>query len=157
MLWILIGLAGEYVAYEAQRYVGVPYRYGGMDMEGMDCSGLVNVVFSKFGVRLPRRSRDMVNVGRAVELDSVLPGDILLFSSRLRKGVIDHVGIYVGGGKFVHASSSRGVVVDSLNAYYLKRLRGIRRLEPSKEYYFSQILDRIRSSAFRLLMERPSK
>ncbi|GEM_PF-2585887 len=150
MLLILVMLTGDYVAFEAMRYVGVPYRYGGMGFDGMDCSGLVNVVYMKFGVRLPRRSRDIARAGIKVHPDSVLPGDILAFSSR-PGGPVNHVGIYVGGGKFVHASSSRGVVVDSLDEYYSSRLVDVRRFHPSKEYYFSNIMRKIRITALNMM------
>jgi len=149
MLLIAIALTGDYVAFEAMQYVGVPYRYGGMSFEGMDCSGLVNTVYSRFGVSLPRRSRDIAKAGIEVHPDSMLPGDILAFSSK-PGGPVNHVGIYVGKGKFVHASSSRGVVVDSLNDYYLKRLVTVRRFHLSKEYYFSHLLEEIRISALKL-------
>ncbi len=150
MLLILTMLTGDYVAFEAMRYVGVPYRYGGTGFEGMDCSGLVNAVYSRFGVKLPRRSRDIARAGVEVHPDSLLPGDILAFSSS-PDGQVNHVGIYVGGGKFVHASTSRGVVVDSLNEYYSRRLITARRFRPSKEYYFSRIIEGIRLSALRML------
>ncbi len=149
MLLMAIVLTGDYVAFEAMKYVGVPYKYGGVDLEGMDCSGLVNTVYSRFGVILPRRSRDIARAGIEVHPDSMLPGDILAFSSK-PGGPVNHVGIYIGGGKFVHASSSRGVVVDSLNEYYLKRLVTVRRFEPSKDYYFARIMEKIRISALRL-------
>ncbi len=152
MLLILTTLTGDYVAMEAMKYVGVSYRYGGMDFGGMDCSGLVNTVYSRFGVRLPRRSRDIARAGVEVHPDSMLPGDILAFSSR-PGGPVNHVGIYVGKGKFVHASSSRGVVVDSLDEYYSRRLVTVRRFSPSKEYYFSSIMERIKLSALKSWVE----
>ena len=152
MLLILVSLIGDYVAFEALRYVGTPYKYGGSDRKGMDCSGLVNVVFRNFGVSLPRRSRDIATSGMEVSPDSLMPGDILAFSSK-PGGRVNHVGIYVGKGKFVHASTSRGVVVDSLDKYYRKRLITVRRLEPSKEYYFSRILEWIKFSALQMLSE----
>ncbi len=150
MLLMLTMLTGDYVAFEAMKYVGIPYRYGGTGFEGMDCSGLVNAVYSRFGVKLPRRSRDIARSGVEVSPDSMLPGDILAFSSS-PGGPVNHVGIYIGGGKFVHASSSRGVVVDSLNEYYRPRLITVRRFEPSKEFYFSRIVERIRLSALHML------
>lgn len=148
-LFLLIYM-GDYVAYEALRYLGVSYRYGGLDTTGLDCSGLVNIVFNKFGVSLPRRSRDIASAGVEVPLDSLMPGDILAFS-REPGGSVSHVGIYVGNGRFVHASSSRGVVVDSLNRYYLNRLRTIRRFRLSKDAYLTHIISSIRKDAIRTL------
>lgn len=148
MILLMFLYSGDYVAYEAIRYVGVKYRYGGFDTTGLDCSGLVNLVFKKFGIYLPRRSMDIAQQGREVSPDSLMPGDVLAFS-RIPGGRVNHLGIYVGAGRFVHASSTRGVVVDSLNDYYMKRLITARRFNPSKEVYFSTILSWIRRDALR--------
>lgn len=92
-------------------YVGVPYRWGGDSPgEGFDCSGFVQYVFARNGIRLPRVSRDQARAGSPLppRLDAVLPGDLLFFAGA--DGVVDHVAIYVGDGTILHASGSRGAV-----------------------------------------------
>jgi len=112
----------------AYGYQGTRYRWGGMSRSGFDCSGFVGYVYSQHGVRLPRTSIEMSGVGQAVDRDSLKQGDLLFFKTR-RGTRVNHVGIYVGGGKFIHASSSAGrVLQDSLNGYYGRVLAGARRV-----------------------------
>ena len=112
----------------ALRYRGVPYRYAGMTTRGMDCSGLVVRVLLTHGIRAPHSSRQLYRLGKGVPVDELRPGDLVFFNTRGRG--ISHVGIYMGDGKFVHASSSGGKVeVDRLDTgYYQKRLVGARRV-----------------------------
>ncbi len=109
----------------SMNYLGVPYKYGGMDSTGMDCSGFVKTVLGHFGINAPRRARDYVNFGKPVPLDSIMPGDILLF--KYKHPYVDHVGIYIGDGKMIHSASRRGVVIDDLK-YRRKNLVGARRI-----------------------------
>jgi cell wall-associated NlpC family hydrolase len=96
----------------AERYVGIRYRYGGdTPGAGFDCSGFVQYVFGRNGVTLPRNSRQQANAGRplAALVDSLKPGDLMLFSS---KGVrIDHIAIYVGNNRMLHSSAGAGKVL----------------------------------------------
>jgi len=112
----------------ALRYRGVPYRYAGMSSRGMDCSGLVARVLQAHGIRAPHNSRALFQLGKAVSRAEMKPDDLVFFRTRGRG--ISHVGIYLGEGKFVHASSGGGrVQVDCLDSgYYAKRLVGARRL-----------------------------
>jgi cell wall-associated NlpC family hydrolase len=100
----------------AERYIGVPYRYGGSSPEsGFDCSGFVQYVYGQQGVDLPRTSRQMAGAGVAVEPSarSLAVGDLMLFS---QGGRISHVAIYAGNGRFIHSSSSgKGVRYDDLD------------------------------------------
>jgi LysM repeat protein len=97
----------------ALAWLGTPYRYGGTTVQGIDCSGLVMNVFRQFGVRLPRTAREQYRIGQPVSWDQLLPGDRLYFSTDGRS--IDHTGLYMGEGQFVHASGRRGMVgIDSL-------------------------------------------
>ena len=95
---------GYMAASLARKQVGVPYRYGGSSPSGFDCSGLVQYVYGKLGVNLPRKSREMAGVGQQVPVHALLPGDLVFF--RINRNSVSHVGIYIGNDKFVHATKS---------------------------------------------------
>lgn len=126
------GLASrDEIARYAQRFVGTPYQWGGNDIiNGIDCSGFVKQVFrGTIGVDLPRTAAQQVKVGQPIyRLEELLPGDRLYFWSSSRKK-IGHTGIYIGGGYFIHASSSHhGVATDFLGKKrWLKILVAARR------------------------------
>jgi len=107
---------------------GTRYRRGGTSRGGFDCSGFTCYVFSKYGIRLPHSSAAQARVGTPVPRNQLKEGDLLFFHT-YRSG-ISHVGIYIGGNKFVHAARhGRGVTVDSLgSSYYAPRYRGARRV-----------------------------
>jgi len=111
----------------AARYYGMPYQYGGSLPYSLDCSLLVQTAFSQIGVPLPRTAAEQVMVGTAItSLDQTLPGDRLYFAGG--DGRVNHTGIYIGNGQFLHASSNRGMVaIDKLAGRYLERLVAIRR------------------------------
>lgn len=112
----------------ARRYLGRPYRYGGSSSRGFDCSGFALHVYRSVGVNLPHSASAQARLGKPVPRDQLKPGDLVFFRTRGRR--ISHVGIYLGNGKFIHASSSRGRVrIDSLNeGYYKRRYAGARRI-----------------------------
>jgi cell wall-associated NlpC family hydrolase len=87
---------------------GTPYRNGGTDLKGFDCSGFVRYVFAQVGQQLPREVRDQFAVGTPVKREEVQPGDLVFFQT-VSPGA-SHVGIALGNDEFVHAPSSRGVV-----------------------------------------------
>lgn len=97
-------------------WAGTPYRYGGMDYDGVDCSGLVLRAFhEEFGLMLPRTTRGQVKIGKKVHRGALLPGDLVFFKTG-RGG--RHVGIVLQDTQFMHASSSRGVVISDLRNPY---------------------------------------
>jgi len=96
---------------------GAPYRDGGIDPSGFDCSGFVRYVYEQHGVAMPRQVRDQFRIGKNVDRDRLEPGDLVFFST-VAPGA-SHVGIMIGGDQFVHAPSERGVVrVESLTQQY---------------------------------------
>ncbi len=107
--------AGNAIIQTALQYTGVPYVYGGNSTtSGIDCSAYVKMVFSQYGVNLPRTAREQANVGTPVSGDDLQPGDRLYFACK--HNYPDHCGIYMGNGYFIHASASRGgVAVDKLS------------------------------------------
>jgi cell wall-associated NlpC family hydrolase len=112
----------------ALSFRGVPYRNGGSDPTGFDCSGLVQYVFSQHGVALPREVREQFRIGSEVRLAGVEPGDLIFF--RTAGDGASHVGVAVGGDAFVHAPSTRGVVrVERFSApFWASRVVGVKRL-----------------------------
>jgi cell wall-associated NlpC family hydrolase len=119
---------GDGLLETALSYRGVPYRNGGSDPTGFDCSGFVQWVFAQHGLGLPREVRDQFLLGRRIDRDDVEPGDLVFFETVSRGA--SHVGIAVGGNSFVHAPSSRGVVrVENYTTdYWKQRFVGARRL-----------------------------
>ncbi|WP_106791893.1 C40 family peptidase [Aquimarina sp. Aq78] len=116
----------------AKTFGGTRYKFGGTTRKGMDCSGLVYTSFKKENIVLPRTSRTMATQGKAISLKKVIVGDLLFFKTNKRKNVISHVGLVVetkGVIKFIHASTSRGVIISSLDEkYWNKCFAGARRV-----------------------------
>jgi hypothetical protein len=105
---------GARILHAAEPFLGTPYRLGGDTPAGVDCSGLTKAVFARFGCDLPRQSRLQAGLGTPVAAGELAPGDLLFFSTNRDVG-INHVGIYLGGGRMLHSSSLRGGVgVDRL-------------------------------------------
>jgi cell wall-associated NlpC family hydrolase len=119
------GLRNEIVA-TARRFVGLPYRWGGTSAKnGFDCSGLVMAVYHLNGITLPRTSKEQYRVGKSLPQNDLSEGDLVFFDITGRNRV-SHVGIYVGGGKFIHAPGrGKTIRTDSLsNTYYAPRYKG---------------------------------
>ena len=108
---------------------GTPYRNGGSDPSGFDCSGFVQWVFAQNGTNLPREVRQQYQIGRDIDPGDVKPGDLVFFETVARGA--SHVGIALGGGEFVHAPSSTGVVRIEryTSSYWAPRWIGARRLQ----------------------------
>lgn len=116
----------------ALRFSGVRYKFGGTTTKGMDCSGLLYVSFAEHNIPLPRTSVHMAEEGKKIRLDHVAKGDLLFFRTSRRAKRINHVGLVVEVTpdeiKFIHASTSRGVIVSSLrdgfwNSAFVKATR----------------------------------
>ena len=110
-------------------FLGAPYRTGGATPAGFDCSGLVEYVYARNGIAVPRTVAEQYQIGRSVRRDDLEPGDLVFFRT-VAHGA-SHVGISLGGGDFVHAPSGSGEVrVEHLSAtYWSKRYVGARRIE----------------------------
>lgn len=128
------GTAGK-VMRTAYAMRGTPYVWGGTSRSGgFDCSGFTSTVFKHDGIELPRTSREQSQVGKRVSINNLKKGDLIFFKT-LGSRQINHVGIYIGNGKFIHASSGRGrVTVSSLSeGYYREHFAEARRIiKPSK-------------------------
>ena len=104
---------------QADDWRGVPYRLGGTDRRGVDCSAFVQITFqSQLGVEVPRTTAELAREGRRVPRDDLAPGELVFFKTGFRQR---HVGIYMGADRFLHASTSRGVMTSSLNNVYWRR------------------------------------
>lgn len=118
---------GNKVTNIALNYIGVPYRWGGTSPNGFDCSGFTSYTYKQAGMTLPRTTADQYAKGQPVSKWNLQEGDLVFFSTY--KAGASHVGISLGGDKFVHASSSKGVTVSSLSeSYYTNTYIGSKRV-----------------------------
>jgi cell wall-associated NlpC family hydrolase len=114
----------------ALKFLGVPYVFGGTSSNGFDCSGYVQHVFAMLGINLPRTADAQYDAGHRV-VGGMRAGDLVFFQTYAAGA--SHVGIYLGNGKFVHASSSHGVMVSSLSdSYWAARFIGAKRFIAAK-------------------------
>lgn len=105
---------------EARRWMGTSYRYGGSTRSGVDCSGLTSQIFvNALQIKLPRSSAQQSEYCRRIDRSELMEGDLVFFRTG-SKGV-SHVGMYVGDGRIIHSSTSRGVIVSSLDESYYRR------------------------------------
>ncbi|WP_371380686.1 C40 family peptidase [Sporomusa aerivorans] len=115
----------------AERYLKTPYRFGGDTPKGFDCSGFVKFVYDKNGAKLPRTTDAQYLSGQKVVRTKLQPGDLVFFNTYAAGA--SHVGIYYGNDKFIHASSSKGVMISRLDEPYWKpRYLGARRISVKK-------------------------
>ena len=118
------------LALEALGFLGIDYKYGGdSPVTGFDCSGFVHYVFNQAaGLVLPRNAHDISRVGEKITRDELEPGDLVFFNTLRRP--FSHVGIYLGGHRFIHAPSRGGQVeiVNMTSRYWQKRYNGARRI-----------------------------
>jgi cell wall-associated NlpC family hydrolase len=108
-----------------KKWIGVPYKYGGMNKRGVDCSGFTSIVYEElYNLKLPRTALDQYNSGKKIRINQLNEGDLVFFRG-VRGAGIDHVGIYLEDGNFVHASTSIGVTISDLSEeYYESRFVG---------------------------------
>ncbi|MFG3718208.1 C40 family peptidase [Streptomyces massasporeus] len=120
---------GEDIVGTLRSALGVQYQWGGTSMSGFDCSGLVYWAFRQHGIELPRVTYNQINVGASVPPNKLRPGDLVFFDTDRKRTGPDHVGVYVGGGKFIHAArTGQPVKISSLaEGYYMDRWMGGRR------------------------------
>lgn len=111
----------------AYTYLGTPYVYGGSSYAGTDCSGFTMAVFAEFGYSLSHNARYQYEQSTPISLSEAEAGDLVFFNTC---GGISHVGIYLGGGQFIHASCSNGVTISSLSGYYANCYLGVGRILP---------------------------
>lgn len=118
----------EKVVEYAKRFLGVDYVFGGSSPSGFDCSGFTMYAYKSAGVNLPHTASGQSNLGVAVSKDELVPGDLVFFETY--KSGVSHAGIYIGSGKFIHASSGKGyVTINNLSdSYYTERYRGATRI-----------------------------
>lgn len=118
----------------AHSYVGVPYRWGGNSRAGLDCSALTRAIYREaYGLELPGNSYQLYQLGKRIPTQGQLkPGDLVFFRISASGAGISHVGVYLGKGRFAHASPSQGsvVIAQLSDSYFQKRYVGARRLLP---------------------------
>lgn len=122
------------LVYTARTYVGTPYKWGGVDRLGLDCSGLLLCSFRSIGKYLPRTSEAQEGLGKKIKIYNLQPGDLVFFATGKKKRKITHVGMVTEVKNenevyFIHSSTSRGVVESNIfYEYYRKRFRKARRV-----------------------------
>ena len=121
-----VNKSSSQVANYDYNFLGRPYVYGANGPNAFDCSGFTSYVYRHFGVSLPRTASSQFSAGSAVSRNNLAPGDLVFFNT---VGYLGHVGLYIGGGDFIHAASSGRVKISSLSeGYYRTRYAGARRV-----------------------------
>lgn len=124
-------LTRQQVVTIANRQLGIPYVWGGASRRGFDCSGLVQYVYGKVGIRLPRTADRQALIGSPVKMAHARPGDLMFFNTSKVRGAVTHVGIYMGNNRMLHAPAAGKTVRYAevgARSWFRPRLLGIRRL-----------------------------
>ena len=129
----------ENIEEKAKSFLGVPYVWGATGPSKFDCSGFTQWVYRDSGINIPRVSRDQARVGHFIEYDNLQRGDMVFFDTKKKRtGRVSHVGIYLGDGDFIHASSAgKSVVIYNFNQkeFYKKRFLWGRRVTRPNNHY----------------------
>lgn len=122
--------AGEQIVNTAKQLMGIRYVWGGTTTRGFDCSGFVQYVYKQYGISLNRTANSQMSNGYSVSSSNLQPGDLVFFYGTYATSGASHVGIYIGDGQFIHASSGKGCVVISnlWSNYYSNHYYGARRI-----------------------------
>jgi len=126
-----LAVSGNDIVDFAKQYIGTPYVWGGNSLtSGVDCSGLVQQVYAHFGLKVPRVTYDQIGQGKAISMNNLQPGDMVFFDTDPKVSGPDHVGLYIGGGKFIEAPRpGKGVQISDLSSgYYHDIFMGGRRI-----------------------------
>jgi len=120
---------GKQIAAIATHLIGTPYQFGGADSQGFDCSGLAAFAYERVGLEIPRTAADQGKAAKPIASGKLAPGDLVFF--RMGSRHINHVGIYIGDGGFVHAPRRGGTVSSASldDPYFRKRFAGAGRFE----------------------------
>ncbi|NEV94423.1 C40 family peptidase [Psychroflexus sp. YR1-1] len=109
----------------SKTYLGTPYKYGGMNPSGIDCSGLLHLSFLRYGIELPRTVKQLSKTGKSLNFKHVDVGDLVFFRTSKTSRKVNHVGLVVYRTKktvdFIHSSSSQGVMISSINNPYWRK------------------------------------
>ena len=98
------------------KYQGTPYKWGGIDKNGFDCSGFVKKVYQEtYNINLPHNTKEIAKLGKKINKKELKKGDLVFFKTSPK---YRHIGIYLGNNKFIHSSSSKGVIISNLNSKY---------------------------------------
>lgn len=120
----ILGISRKELIHQAQAYMGVPYRYGSANPTlGFDCSGFLYYLFQQLQVKVPRTANDYLNIGEPVSETQALPGDLILFTEN-GSSMVTHIGILTAikpSWSFIHASSSKGVIISPFSNYWAAR------------------------------------
>ena len=121
---------GQQIVNYAKQFKGYPYVYGGSSPSGFDCSGFTSYVYAHFGYKLNRTASGQLSNGKSVSKSQLQPGDLVMFRKSGSSKAASHVGLYIGGGKFIHASTPEtGVIISDINSsYYTSTFVGARRI-----------------------------
>jgi murein DD-endopeptidase len=119
---------GNEIALRAISQLGKPYIWGGADLTGFDCSGLVRFIYDQVGIPVPRTAAEQFSAAKPIEIEGLKPGDLLFFRTQGQR--ISHVAIYTGEGRFIHAPRTGQLVEFRMldDEYYRPRLAGAGRL-----------------------------
>lgn len=126
-----MAVSGQDIVNYLKQFIGTPYQWGGNSLtSGVDCSGMVQQAYQHFGLSVARTTYDQIGQGKAIGMSDLAPGDMIFFDTDKGSAGPDHVGIYIGGGKFIHAPRpGKGIEIDDLKSgYYQDLFMGGRRI-----------------------------